>query len=65
MPEADDVKLRVYDQSGKEITTLVNGRVEAGSYEVLLTASHLASGIYFYKFESGSVSFTKKMTLIK
>jgi photosystem II stability/assembly factor-like uncharacterized protein len=61
-----DVKIKVYDISGKEITTLVNGRINAGKYSVSFNASKLSSGIYFYAlFADGKRLDTKRMSLVK
>ena len=65
VPKAGLVKLVVYDVLGREISTLVNERKEAGMYNVNFDASSLTSGVYFYKVESGDFSETKKMILIK
>jgi len=59
------VTLKVYDILGSEIATLVNQEQNAGSYEVDFNASHLASGIYFYRLQAGSFIGTKKMILLK
>lgn len=61
----EQVKLTVYNSLGKEIATLVNERMNAGSYERSFNASQLSSGIYFYKLEAGNFSEIKKMTLLK
>ena len=60
-----NVSLKVYDIVGKEVVTLVNELKEAGSHEVQLDASKLASGTYFYKLQSGSFSSVKKLVLLK
>ncbi len=59
------VKLIVYDLLGKEITTLVNQQMQAGSYSVDWDASNYPSGVYFYKLESENFTESKKMVLIK
>jgi hypothetical protein len=59
------VSLKIYNITGEEISTLVNQKQEAGSYQVTFDGSSLASGIYFYKIKAGSFSVTKKMSLIK
>ena len=59
------VQLKVYDILGSEIATLVNQEQNAGSYNVDFNASHLASGIYFYRLQAGSFIGTKKMILLK
>lgn len=59
------VTLKVYDILGKEVATLVNENMKAGTYEVMFDASNVPSGVYFYKISAGSYSDTKKMLLIK
>jgi hypothetical protein len=60
-----DVKLIIYDVLGREITTLVNERLKAGTYEAEWDALNYSSGVYFYKLITGSYFETKKMVLIK
>ena len=63
------VTLKVYDVLGKEVATLVNGRQEAGSYNVTFNAGNgtrsLSSGVYFYRLDAGSFVSTKKLILMK
>jgi len=59
------VTLKVYDLLGREVATLVNEEKIAGKYEVDFNASSLASGIYFYKLQSGNFVQTRKMILLK
>jgi hypothetical protein len=59
------VVLKVYDILGREITTLVNQFQVAGNYTVNFDASKLASGVYFYRIESGAFQNVKKMMLLK
>ena len=65
LPEAGNVKLKVYNLLGQEIRTLVNEYKEAGAYTINFDASDLNSGMYIYKIEAGSFTQTRKMTLIK
>ncbi|MBN1634783.1 MAG: VCBS repeat-containing protein [Ignavibacteria bacterium] len=58
-------KIIVYDVTGKEISELVNGLLQSGSYQVTFSADNLPSGVYFYKFTAGNFSDVKKMILIK
>ena len=58
-------KLKIFDVLGREITTLVNDVKTPGSYIVDFDASKLASGVYFYRFESGTFMKVKRMVLIK
>lgn len=59
------VKLTIYDIMGKEVATLINKEMNAGTYNVTFDGSALTSGTYFYKLEAGDFSETKKMLMIK
>lgn len=67
--ENGPVTLRVYDILGKEIATLVNEKLQPGTYEVPFSINQntgaLPSGIYFYVLNAGNFTQTKKMTLLK
>lgn len=65
IPNSSNVVLKIYNELGAEVASLVEGYRNAGSYEVNFDASGLSSGIYFYKIQTGSFSETKKMMLIK
>ena len=60
-----NVLLKVYDISGKEVTTLVNEKQNAGTYSVTFDGSNLTSGIYFSTISAGKFTFARKMVLIK
>jgi len=56
----------VYDINGKEISTLIKERKNAGKYSVSFNGGNLTSGIYFYAlFADGKRIDTKKMLMIK
>jgi hypothetical protein len=65
VPRNANATLIVYDMLGKEVTKLVNGNVQPGSYEVVWDATNFASGTYFYRFETDQFTDVKKMSLIK
>ena len=65
LPKDGNVNISVYDNSGKEVMTVVNEFKAAGYYTVNLNASALSSGIYFYKITSDNFSSVKKMMLVK
>jgi hypothetical protein len=65
LPKAGDVKLFVYDITGKVVSTIVNGNVDAGRHNITFNAENLSSGIYFYKLETESFADVKKMMIIK
>lgn len=60
------VSLTVYDILGREIETLVDEFQKAGTYVAHFDASKLASGIYFYKLQTGpGLLETKKMLFLR
>ncbi|MFA7361064.1 MAG: T9SS type A sorting domain-containing protein [Candidatus Kapaibacterium sp.] len=61
----DKVVLKVYDVMGREIATLVNERLQPGTYETTFDGSGLNSGVYFYQLRTDGFSETKKMLMIK
>ncbi len=65
IPQDGFVTLRIYNSLGQEVSRLVNNFVKAGSHSVTFNAGSLASGIYYYKIESGSKVMVKKMMLLK
>ena len=70
LPVASNVTLKVFDVLGREISTLVDGMKEAGSYSVSFDASRVSSGVYFAQIAGqgkNGQSFQKmiKMVLMK
>ncbi len=59
------VSIKVYDVLGREVKTLVNEEIPAGSYKVIFDAGDLSSGVYFYKMQAGSFTDTKKFILLR
>jgi len=62
---ANHVTLSVYDVSGREVATLVDGYRSVGAHEVSFDASHLSSGVYIYRLTSGAQTLSGKMVLMK
>ena len=48
-----------------EVAELVNGKRQAGKYEVEFTGENLASGVYLYRIQVRDFVLTKKMLLLK
>ncbi len=65
LPESGLAKLKVYDMLGREVSTLVNGQKNAGHYEIIFDAEHLASGIYLYRLSLKNRVLTRRMLLLK
>jgi hypothetical protein len=60
-----EVRLIIYDIIGKEVATLINERLQPGTYEVTWDASIFASGAYFCRLSWGEYSGIKKIVLVK
>ncbi len=66
IPNDGKVKLIVYDILGREVIKLINNEFKkSGRYVVDFDGTNLASGVYFYRIETGSFVESKKMVLIK
>lgn len=59
------IKLEVFNQTGELVTTLFNGHLKGGEYEVNFDAANYASGIYYYRMTSDNFISTRKMILLK
>jgi len=60
-----NVRIKIFDLLGKEITELINQYKPAGSHQAVFDGSGLTSGVYFYRIEAGGFTDIKQMTLIK
>ncbi len=66
LPLDTKVLLKVYDLTGRELSTLVNGELKpAGYYNVEFNGTGFASGIYIYRIQTDKESVSKKMVLVK
>ena len=62
---ASNVRLSVYDMSGRELATLANGSLMPGIHSFKWDASALSSGTYFYRLNVNGAQVVKQMQLIK
>ena len=65
IPKESEVTLKIYDITGKEVSSLADGILKAGLYKFTFNATELPSGVYFYKLKTDGYTDTKKMVLIK
>jgi hypothetical protein len=65
LPITNDVELEIYNMLGEKVVTLVSGRQEAGLHQVEWDASGFASGVYYYRIETGEFVDVKKMILLR
>jgi len=65
IPQAGNVRITVYDVTGKMVQTITNSYYSRGTFNVNWNASSYASGVYFYRIEAGTFNQVKKMVLLK
>ncbi|MBK7701451.1 MAG: FG-GAP repeat protein [bacterium] len=66
LSRAGAVILQVFDAAGREISTLLERTLAAGSHEVVFDGAGLASGVYHYRLiVDGEESDSKRMLLVK
>jgi hypothetical protein len=65
IPIATNANLSVFDITGRRVATLLSGLCQVGTYRATFDGSDLASGVYFYRLETGQFSRVGKMVLLK
>lgn len=63
--EDGHVTLAVYNLAGQKVATLVDSSMPAGTHHAVFDGSNLASGIYFYRFETKNFASNGKMMIVK
>lgn len=65
IPEKTTVRLKLFNVLGQEVGEFVNQEQTAGRYRIVVDASLLASGVYFYQLRAGSYTATKSLILMR
>lgn len=65
LPATQLTTLKVFDVQGREIATLVDQQLEAGTHAVRWDAGILPSGVYFYRLQAGTFVQAKKLLLMR
>jgi len=65
LPQSGHTNISVFDITGREVASLVNGNMSSGKHQLDFNANNLPAGVYIYKITSGGFSASKKMQLIK
>ncbi len=65
LPEASRVTISVLDVSGREVSTLISGELEAGYHNVVWNGETASAGLYLVKMETPTITKVSKMTLLK
>ena len=59
------VRISIYSVTGQKVADLVDSMMSAGRHSATFNGSKVGAGLYFYRFESGNISKTGKMMLVK
>ncbi|MBI2427424.1 MAG: phosphodiester glycosidase family protein [Ignavibacteriales bacterium] len=65
IPYTSQTALKVYDILGREIATIINQELNAGTHRIEWDSSLVSSGVYFYRLTAGNYVSTKKMVVAK
>ncbi|MDA3892703.1 MAG: T9SS type A sorting domain-containing protein [Salinivirgaceae bacterium] len=65
LTKASNVELKVFDVTGKAVSTLKSDFQAAGSYQLQWDGSKLNNGLYIYMLKSNDKTFSGKVTLNK
>jgi ligand-binding sensor domain-containing protein len=70
LPQAGVVRLSVYNVLGQMVRTLVDGQRSAGTYSVIWdgrdgSGREVASGVYFCRLRTKSITLARKMLLLR
>ncbi len=66
LPEVSDLTVTVFNITGQQVATLVDGQVTAGQHSLVLGGTNLSSGIYFIQATvPDRLNAIQKVTLIK
>jgi hypothetical protein len=65
LPEEAEIQIGLYDLRGKKIKTLFHDTQTAGDHRIAVHGDELSSGVYFCRLESGPLSKTIKLLLLK
>jgi len=70
LPQPADVKLAVFDITGRLVRVLVDEERQAGSHDVVWNGLNdrgrrVASGVYFCRLEAGPSADTRRLTMLK
>ena len=70
LKEASDVRLEIFNVQGRKVKTLISWQLASGSHSVVWDGTDsgnkpVASGVYFYRLETGKGAAIKKCVLLK
>ncbi|HLG35195.1 MAG TPA: T9SS type A sorting domain-containing protein [Bacteroidia bacterium] len=63
--QTENVSLKIFDVSGRLVTTLAHASFEEGDHEIIWNAAEVNSGIYFLRMETATYSENRKLIVAK
>jgi len=60
-----NVRLSIFDLLGREVSVIINRRLQPGNYEVRFDSGNLPSGIYFARLSFSGISATTRIIILK
>jgi hypothetical protein len=65
VPEAQKVRIDIYDLAGRKIVNIFDNNVDAGDHAAIWNAAANPSGIYFCRMSTKSKTLTRRIVLLK
>jgi hypothetical protein len=65
VPRQSEVRIAVFDVTGRQVAVLVDGAVAAGRHEMSFDAAGLSSGTYLIRMDTPQGRLTRTAILIK
>ncbi len=65
VPEISNVKIQLYDVTGRLVESLIDEELNPGYYQIRINTQNLASGVYFCSMETADFEQVKKIILTK
>lgn len=65
LPDAEFVRVTVFDLTGREVALLLDKPVSSGQHHVTFNATGLPSGIYLVQLQAGEMKLAQKVALVK
>jgi peroxiredoxin len=65
LDQTSEIELAIYDVIGNKLSTIASGSYAAGTHSVSWNASNFPSGVYLYRLQTATQSFTQRMLLVK
>lgn len=65
LPQTSNVKLELFDVTGRNVELLADGKYSAGSHRLIWNAGAFASGTYFARLQTAGYTYSQKLHLIK